>query len=62
MQFLFRSDLQFLKNPKKLTLKAHFVVLFQMFLDHALLRPYGDAPIFHQMKSLMDIQNAVKIH
>ena len=50
MQVLFTSDFSFSKNSKKLTQNAYFVVGFQKFLDHALLLPKCDAPIFGQWK------------
>ena len=50
------------ENSKKLTQKSYFVVGFQKFLDHALFRPMGDAPIFGQMKGLMEIHNPGKFH
>ena len=53
MQVSITSELKFLKNFKKLTQKTRFVVSFQRFLD---------APIFGQMKGLMEIHNAGKFH
>ena len=50
------------ENSKKLTQKPHFVAGFQTFLDHVLFRRLGDAPIFAQMKVLMEIHNPVKFH
>ena len=50
------------ENLKKLPQKPHFVVGFQRFLDHALFRRVGDAPIFGQMKGLMEIHNSGKFH
>ena len=60
MQLSFTSDLYSPKNSKIFSQKAHFVVGFQKFLDHALLHPKGGAPIFGQMKGLMEIYNPVK--
>ena len=50
------------ENLKKLPQKPHFVVGFQRFLNHALFRRVGDAPIFGQMKGLMEIHNPGKFH
>ena len=64
MSCKFSSHLTFdsQKIPKKLTQKAHFAVGFQKFFDHALLRPMGDAPIFLEMKGLIEIHNRGKFH
>ena len=51
-----------LENFKKLTQKTHFFALFQRFFPHALLQPVGDAPIFCQIKGLMEIYNRAKFH
>ena len=50
------------ENSKKLTEKAHFVVGFEMFFDHDLFRFMGNAPIFGQMKALMEVHNHGKFH
>ena len=50
------------ENSKKLAQKPHFVVGFQKFLDHALFLRMGEAPIFGQMKGLMEIHNSGKFH
>ena len=62
MQVLFTSDFSFSKNSKKLTQNAYFVVGFQKFLDHTLLLPKCDAPIFGQMEGLMEIHNRGKFN
>ena len=62
MQVLFTSGLYFPKNSKKFSHKTHFVVGFQKFFDHALLRTKDDAPIFSQIKGIMDIDNLGKFH
>ena len=62
MQVLFTSDFSFPKNSKKLTQKAYFVVRFQKFLDHALLRRKCDAPIFGQMEGHMEVHNHGKFN
>ena len=50
------------ENSKKLAQKPHFVVGFQKFLDHAVFRRMGDAPILGQIKGLMEINNPGKFH
>ena len=62
MQVSFTSDLYFLKNSKKLIQNAHFVVVFLLFFEHALLRPKCDAPIYGQVKGPIDIHNRGKFY
>ena len=45
------------ENFKNLIQKAHFVVGFQKFFDHTLFHPMDNAPIFRQMKGLIEIHN-----
>ena len=42
--------------------KTSFVVGFKKYLDHVLFWPMGNAPIFDQMKGLMEIHNPGKFH
>ena len=50
------------ENSKELAQKPHFVVGIRTFLDHALFFRMGDAPLFWQMKGLMDIHNPSNFH
>ena len=50
------------ENSKKLIQKPHFVVGIQKFQGHTFFVRVGDAPIFGQMKGLMEIHDLGKFH
>ena len=51
-----------LKKHVKLSQKIDFLARFERFLVYDFLRPMSYAPIFSQIKSLIEVHNRDKFH